>query len=98
MSNKQPARQKCQKKIYSESDFRKALRDAAMNLEEHHMKLAIGSFALALHRKLGLDKDQMAEVLATLNEISHEALCYTDVKHEIEEETGLDIDVFVEFG
>lgn len=98
MSSKQPARQKCQKKIYSESDFQRALRKAAMNMEEHHMKLAIGSFALALHRKLGLDKDQMAEVLAAVNEISHEALCFTDVKHEIEEETGLDIDVFVEFG
>lgn len=98
MSSKQPARQKCQKKVYSESDFRKALRDAAMNLEIHHMKLAIGSFALALHRKLGLGKDQLAEVLAAVNEISHEALCFTDVKHEIMDETGLDIDVFVEFG
>ena len=98
MSSKQSARQKCQKKIYSESDFQRALREAAMNLEEHHMKLAIGSFALALHRKLGLGKDQMAEVLAALNEISHEALCYTDVKNEIMDETGLDIDVFVEFG
>ncbi|MBQ1776658.1 MAG: hypothetical protein IIZ93_00730 [Acidaminococcaceae bacterium] len=98
MANKQPHPQRCEPKLYTESDMRRIQRHALMELEKHHMKLAIGSFALALHRKLGLDKDQMAEVLAAVNEISHEALCFTDVKHEIMDETGLDIDVFVEFG
>ena len=96
MSSKQPARQKCQKKIYSETEFQRALRDAAMRLEVHHMKLAIGSFAMALHRKLGLNADQMGDVLEATNIYSHEALCFEDVKKEVKDETGLDIEVYTE--
>ena len=96
MSDKQPKRQRCQPRVYTDSDFRRALREAAMSLEEHHMKLAIGCFVLALHRKLGLPKEQIADVLEAVNIYSHEALCFSDVKKEIMEETGLDIEVFVE--
>lgn len=94
--NKQPRRQKCQPKVYTESDMRRIQTEALMNLERHHMKLSIGCFALALHRKLGLPKEQIADVLASVNIYSHEALCFTDVKKEVLDETGLDIEVFVE--
>ena len=96
MANKQPARQKCQKKVYSETEFQRALRDAAMRLEVHHMKLAIGSFVLALHRKLGLNAEQMGDVLEATNIYSHEALCFSDVQKEVKEATGLDIEAYVE--
>jgi hypothetical protein len=96
MSNKQPRRQKCQPKLYTESDMRRIQLHALMELEQHHMKLAIGCFALALHRKLGLPKEQLADVLESVNIYSHEALCFTDVKKEVLDETGLDIEVFVE--
>lgn len=94
--SKQPKKQKCQKKIYSETDFQRALRDAAMRLEIHHMKLAIGSFALALHRKLGLSADQIGDVLEATNVYSHESLCFTDVQKELKEETGLELEEYVE--
>lgn len=94
--SKQPNRQRCQPKVYTESDFRQALRRAAMELEGHHMKLAIASFALALHRELGLDADKIGDVLARTNELSYEALCFTDVQQEVKAATGLDIKAFVE--
>ena len=94
--SKQPNRQRCQPKIYTDSDFRRALRDAALNLEKHHMKLCVASFALALHRKLGLDSDQIADVLVATNEYSCDALCFQDAKKELLDEVGLDLDEFVE--
>ena len=96
MSSKQPKRQKCQPKLYTESDMRRIQRQALMNLEKHHMKLAIGSFALALHRELNLNADQIGDVLEATNIISHEALCFTDVRRELLDETGLELDEYVE--
>lgn len=92
MSNKQPSRQKCQPKIYTESQFREALRNALMDIEKHHMQLCVGSFALALHRKLGLNSEQIADVLLATNEYSVNALCFQDARKELLEETGLDLD------
>ena len=94
--SKQPNRQRCQPKIYTDSDFRRALRDAALNLEKHHMKLCVASFALALHRKLGLDSDQIADVLVATNEYSCDALCFQDAKKELLEEAGLDLSEYVD--
>ena len=74
--SKQPNRQKCQPKLYTESDLKRMTRDALMEIEKHHMKLCIGSFALALHRKLGLNSDQIADVLVATNEYSFNALCF----------------------
>lgn len=96
MSNKQPRRQRCEPKLYTESDMRRIQRHALMELEKHHMKLAIGSFALALHRKLGLSADQIGDVLEATNVYSHESLCFTDVQKELKEETGLELDEYVE--
>ena len=76
--------------------MRRIQRHALMELEKHHMKLAIGSFALALHRKLGLSADQIGDVLEATNVYSHEALCFSDVKKELKEETGLELDEYVE--
>ena len=94
--SKQPNRQRCQPKVYTESDFRKALRDALMNIEKHHTQMCVGSFALALHRKLGLNSDQIGDVLVATNEYSINALCFQEVRKELMEETGLDIGEFVE--
>ena len=94
--SKQPKRQKCQPKVYTESDLKRMTRDALMNLEKHHMELAIGSFALVLHRELGLNSDQIGDVLAATNEYSFNALCFQDVRKELLEETGLDISEFSE--
>ena len=94
--SKQPKRQKCQPKLYTESDLKRMTRETTINLEKHHMKLAIGSFALALHRKLGLKSEQIADVLVATNEYSFNALCFQDVRKELKDETGLDIGEFVE--
>lgn len=94
--SKQPNRQRCQPKVYTESDFRKALRDALMDIEKHHTLMCVGSFALALHRKLGLNSDQIGNVLVATNEYSINALCFQEVRKELMEETGLDIGEFAE--
>lgn len=96
MSKSQPRPQKCQTKLYTESDLRRMTREALINLEKHNMKLCIGSFALALHRKLHLNSDQISDVLTATNEYSLKALCFTDVQKELKEETGLELDEYVE--
>lgn len=96
MSKNQPHRQKCQPKIYTESDLRRMTREALVSLEKHNMKLCIGSFALALHRNLHLSSDQIADVLKATGEYSLNALCFTDVRRELLDEAGLDLDEFVE--
>ena len=93
---KQPHRQRCQPKLYTESDFRKALRDSLMAIEKHHMEVSIGSFALAMHRKLGLGGEQIADVLVAANEYSVDALCFEDVRRQLKDETGLDIGEYAE--
>ena len=94
--SKQPSRQKCQPKIYTDSDFRKALREAVFNVGCQNMKISIASFALALHRKLKLSTDEMIDILNETSRITNEALCYTDVRKQVLEETGLDIADYVE--
>jgi len=96
MSKSQPRPQKCQTKLYTESDLRRMTREALMNVEKQNMKVCIGSFALALHRKLHLNSDQIADVLTATGEYSLNALCFTDVRRELLVEAGLDLDEFVE--
>lgn len=96
MQKKQPSRQRCQPKVYTQSDFDRGMRAALAVVEKNHMKLSIGSFALAMHRKLGLNSDQIADVLVATNEYSLNALCFQDVRKELLEETGLDIGEFAE--
>ena len=97
MPKQQPRRQMCQPKVYTESDFRKALRQTAMNMEKHNLKLAIGCFALTLRRQLNMDGDQIQKMMNMVQEYSFEALCYQDVRQEIKQETGLDLDVCIDF-
>ena len=94
--SKQPHRQRCQPKIYTQSDFDRGMRAALAEVEKQHMKLGVGSFALVLHRKLGLNSDQIGDILAATNEYSFNALCFQDVRNELLEETGLDISEFAE--
>jgi len=94
--SKQPKPQKCQPKVYTESDFRKALRTALMDVEKHHMKLSVASFALTLHRELHLNSDQIADILVATNKYSFNALCFEDARKELLEETGLDLSEYTD--
>lgn len=91
----QPHRQKLQPKIYTDSDFRKALREAVYNVGIQNMKINIASFALVLHRKAKMSNDQIIEILSATSKLTDEVLCYTDVQKEVFAETGIDLDVFV---
>lgn len=91
----QPKRQRCAQKVYTDSDFRKALREAVYNVGIQNMKINIASFALALHRITDMSKEDITEVLNETSKITNEVLCYTDVRNQVLNETGLDLDVFV---
>ena len=91
----QPRRQKLQPKIYTDSDFRKALREAVYNVGIQNMKINIASFALVLHRVAKMSNDQIIDILSETSKLTDEVLCYTDVQKEVLNETGIDLDVFV---
>ena len=96
MSSKQPRRQRCEPKLYTESDFRRALRDAVMEVAKQNIKITVAAFALTMHRKLGLNEDQIGDLLESMNDISNNALCFQDVRKELKEEVGLDINDYAE--
>ena len=75
----QPKRQRCAQKVYTDSDFRKALREAVYNVGIQNMKINIASFALALHRITDMSKEDITEVLNETSKITNEVLCNTDV-------------------
>ena len=96
MANKQPRRQRCEPKLYTESDFRRALRDAVMEVAKQNIKITVAAFALTMHRKLGLNEDQIGDLLESMNDISNNALCFQDVRKELKDEVGLDINDYAE--
>jgi hypothetical protein len=87
----QPKRQRCQPKIYTESDFTRALREKLRQIGVHNMQISFGCFALVLHRKFGFDKDKILDALEETSKTSYEALCFTDVCKEVMDETGIDL-------
>ena len=96
MSNKQPRRQRCQPKVYTESEYQRGLRDTAIKIAKQNVLVTVAAFALTMHRELGLDSDRIGDLLVKMNEISNNALCFEDVRRELKEEADLDIVEYAE--
>lgn len=91
MSNKQPKRQKCQPKVFTATDYERQLRKSVTGVTRQCTQIYMASFALALHRKLGIEPEKIMDALEETSRISCDALCFTDVCKEVMDETGLDL-------
>lgn len=96
MSNKQPRRQRCQPKVYTESEFQRELRNTAIKVAQQNVLVTVAAFALTMHRELGLDGDKIGDLLVKMNDISSKALCFSEIRQELKDETGLDIVEYAE--
>lgn len=96
MSNKQPRRQRCQPKVYTESEYQRGLRETAIKVAQQNVLVTVAAFALTMHRELGLDSDRIGDLLEKMNSISSKALCFSEVRKELKDETGLDIVEYAE--
>lgn len=96
MSNKQPRRQRCQPKVYTESEFQRELRNTAIKVAQQNVLITVAAFGLTMHRELGLDGDKIGDLLEKMNEISNNALCFEDVRRELKDEADLDIVEYAE--
>lgn len=90
MSN-QPKRQRCQPKKYTETEYERQLRKSITGVTRQCTKIYMASFALALHRKLGIEPEKIMDALEETSRISCDALCFTDVCKEVMDETGIDL-------
>lgn len=96
MSNKQPRRQRCQPKAYTESEHQRELRNTAIKVAQQNVLITVAAFGLTMHRELGLDGDKIGDLLEKMNSISSKALCFSEVRKELKDETGLDIVEYAE--
>ena len=87
----QPKRQRCQPKKYTETEYERQLRKSVTDVTRQCTKIYMASFALALHRKLGIEPEKIMDVLNETSKISFDALCFTDVCKEVMDETGIDL-------
>ena len=86
-----PKRQKCAPRKYTESEVNKKLQELEMDLTRHHTNLLCAAFALAMHRILGTEGEQISAVLDELNRLSFEALSFSELQEKVMEETGVEI-------
>lgn len=87
----QPKRQRCQPKKYTETEYERQLRKSVTDVTRQCTKIYMASFALALHRKLGIEPEKIMDALEETSRISCEALCFTDLCKEVMDETGIDL-------
>lgn len=95
MSNNQPRRQKCQPKVYTEADMNRIARKVAQEIAKQNVLITVSSFSLTLHRKLGLDSDQIGDILEAMNELCDNTLCFSEIREQLKDEVGLDIIEYV---
>jgi len=76
----QPKRQRCQPKVFTATEYERQLRKSVTDVTRQCTKIYMASFALALHRKLGIEPEKIMD-----------ALCFTDVCKEVMDETGIDL-------
>ena len=87
----QPKRQRCQPKVFTATEYERQLRKSVTDVTRQCTKIYMASFALALHRKLGIEPEKIMDALEETSRISCDALCFTDVCKEVMDETGIDL-------
>jgi hypothetical protein len=83
--------QKCQPKIYTESDLRKAISDAITEIARHNLQITIAACALVAHREFGFGKQRLGRLIENINTISFDTLNVGELQKQLKEETGVDL-------
>lgn len=89
--NKQPRRQKCAERKYTEAEVNKMVRDAAISAAKHNVRTTVAACGLALHRCFGFGKLRILKALNEMDRLTFESLSFEEIRKELLEETGVDV-------
>lgn len=89
--NKQPRRQKCAERKYTESEVNRMVRDAAISAAKHNVRTTVAACGLALHRCFGFGKLRILKALNEMDRLAFESLSFEEIRKELLEETGVDV-------
>lgn len=77
--NKQPRRQKCAERKYTESEVNKMVRDAAISAAKHNVRTTVAACGLALHRCFGFGKLRILKALNEMDRLAFESLSFEEI-------------------
>lgn len=83
--------QKCQPKLYTAADLRKAVSDSISEIARHNLQITIAACALVAHREFGFGKQRLDRLIQGINTISFNTLNVGELQQQLKEETGVDL-------
>lgn len=89
--NKQPRRQKCAEKKYTEAEVNKLLRDTATAIAKHNVRTTVAACGLALHRCFGFGKARIMKAFAEMDRLAFDSMCFEEIRKALLEETGVNV-------
>lgn len=74
---------------FSETDMRRAAREAALSTGRHSTQMTLAAVCLALHEMHGFGTKRLTRVLETVQDITMQALCASELVDRLKEEVGV---------
>lgn len=91
MNRRQRRAMKNQPKRFSESDMRRAAREAAQTTASHSTEMILAALCLALHGEFGFGQRRCVRVLERIEQITLEALCAGELVDRVKDCMGVEI-------
>lgn len=82
---------KCQSKLYTADDMRKAVSDSIAEIARHNLQITIAACALVAHREFGFDQQCIDRPIKGINDISFDTMNVGELAEQLKAETGVDI-------
>lgn len=89
--NKQPRRQKCAERKYTESEVNKMLREAGLAAAKHNVRTTVAACGLALHRCFGFGQVRILRALKEMDKLAFESLSFAEIREALRNETCVDV-------
>lgn len=91
MSKKQPRRQKCAERKYTESEVNRMLRESSLACAKHNAYTTVAGCALALHRCFGFGQKRILRALQYMDQVAFEALSFEEIRKALVDKVGIDV-------
>lgn len=83
--------QKCQPKLYTAADMRKAVSDSITEIARHNLQITIAACALVAHREFGFGQQRISRLIKGINDLSFDTMNVGELVEQLKAETGVDI-------
>ena len=89
MNRKQRRAMRNEPRKFSESDVRKIARDASLETGKHSTQMTLAAACIALHELYGFGTKRLTRVLETVQDLTMQALCASELVDRLKEEVGV---------